>query len=155
MCRSEFQIAHVFGHSSAILMAMWSALKSLCCHLTVSPSLLPFFLFPSYIASSADPKRVSSFWLFCLISACLSVTGVAALFDSSCADVNDILLMLNATSDTGARRGHPAAQTRGCSQTVYRNTQQNKRQDSSERCRSDLRNCNFNTHQIERWTLSK
>lgn len=38
--------------------------------------------------------------------------GGVTLSDSHCTDVNDILLMLSATLDTGARRGHSAAQTR-------------------------------------------
>ena len=45
----------------------------------------------------------------------------ATLSDSDCTDVNDILLMLSATSDTGAPRGHSAAQMQGCRQTLYRN----------------------------------
>lgn len=45
-----------------------------------------------------------SFW----VSVSLCGWG-ATLSDSNCTDVNDILLMLSATSDTGAYRGHFAA----------------------------------------------
>lgn len=86
-----------------------------------SLNILPppsFIFFPS----------LSSFFLSVSLSLSVCITpwcGVggwgATLSDSNCTDVNDILLMLSATSDTGARRGHSAAQTQGCSQTMYRN----------------------------------
>lgn len=94
-------------------------------------SLLLHFSFPfSHVSLTAHPSSCPP---FCLSSFNLSVSlfcvsvrlrrcGVsgsgATLSDSNCTDVNDILLMLSATSDTGARRGHSATQTQGWSQTV-------------------------------------
>lgn len=73
----------------------------------VSFQYLSFFSLSVSLSLSLCPCRVSGWG--------------ATLSDSNCTDVNDILLMLSATSDTGARRGHSAAQTQGCSQTAHRN----------------------------------
>lgn len=107
----------------------------------ISPPSSSFFFF----SSTEHPSSC----LFCLVCFFLSVflpvslspwCGVsgwgATLSDSNCTDVNDILLMLSATSDTGARRGHSAAQTQGCSQTTYRNSLKVKSDYEREKMRS-------------------
>ena len=98
-----------------------------------SPLPLPHSLFPPLILHILPPFSFVSFLslqvslslslpLSPSLSTVVSVAGDATLSESNCTDVNDILLMLSATSDTGARRGHSAAQTQGWSQTMYRNS---------------------------------
>lgn len=84
--------------------------------LCLSLSLLLLF----FVSRFASPQ--SPFLSRCLSPWCGVSGWGATLSDSNCTDVNDILLMLSATSDTGAQRGHSAAQTQGCSQTMYRNS---------------------------------
>lgn len=86
--------------------------------LFVSLSLSLLLLF--FVSRFASPQ--SPFLSRCLSPWCGVSGWGATLSDSNCTDVNDILLMLSATSDTGAQRGHSAAQTQGCSQTMYRNS---------------------------------
>lgn len=70
-CDLQFIIIHVFGYNSAFRQEKWSTLKNPCFHLPSPPSLHYYSSFPTLIASSTHPKRLSSVWLLCVIAGSL------------------------------------------------------------------------------------